>query len=85
MGVYQHGENYRELELMVEYGMDGIAALQSATSVNADLFHVGDRLGRLKAGLLADIIAVDGNPGEDISNLRRVRFVMKGGTAYRDR
>ena len=82
VGVYPHGENYRELVLMVEYGMKNIAVLQSATSVNADLFHLGDQLGRLKAGLLADIIAVDGDPAEDIATLRDVRLVMKGGVIY---
>jgi imidazolonepropionase-like amidohydrolase len=83
VGVYPHGENYRELELMVEYGMDNIAVLQSATSVNADLFHLGDRVGRLKAGLLADIVAFDGDQRDHMPNLRKARFVMKGGVIYR--
>jgi imidazolonepropionase-like amidohydrolase len=83
VGVYPHGENYRELELMVEYGMDYIAVLQSATSVNADLFHLGDRVGRLKAGLLADIVAFDGDQRDHMPNLRKARFVMKDGAIYR--
>ena len=74
VGVYPHGDNVRELELMVNYGMKNIAVLQSATSGNAKLFHIDDKVGRLKAGLLADIIAVDGNPVENISALRNVRL-----------
>lgn len=79
VGVYAHGDNVRELELMVEYGMSAIAVLRAATSVNADLFHIGNKVGRIKAGLLADIIAVEGDPAEDISNLRNIRLVMRGG------
>jgi len=82
VGVYPHGDNVRELELMVEYGMGNIAALRAATSVNADLFHLEDKVGRLEAGLLADIIAVDGDPREDISSLRNIRLVMKNGVTY---
>lgn len=79
VGVYSHGDNVRELELMVEYGMSTIATLRAATSVNAGLFHIGDKVGRIKAGLLADIIVVDGDPAEDISNLRNIRLVMQSG------
>ena len=82
VGVFPHGDNVRELELMVEYGMNSMAALQAATAVNATLFHIDEKVGRLKAGLLADIIAVDGNPATDISALRSVRFVMKNGVVY---
>ena len=82
VGVYPHGDNVRELELMVDYGMQNIAVLQSATSINAALFHIDDEVGRLRAGLRADIIAVDGNPAEDISTLRQIRLVMKGGVIY---
>jgi imidazolonepropionase-like amidohydrolase len=82
VGVYPHGDNIRELELMAEYGMSNIAALRAATSVNADLFHLEDKVGRLKAGLLADIIAVDGDPRENISSLRDIRLVMKDGVTY---
>lgn len=83
VGVYAHGDNVRELELMVEYGMRAIAALTSATAVNARLFHLDDRVGAVKPGLLADLIAVDGDPSADISALRRVKLVMKGGTVVR--
>lgn len=81
VGVYSHGENYRELELMVEYGMEPIKVLQSATSVNARIFHLNE-LGRIQENFLADIIAVEGNPVKDITKMRRVTFVMKDGLIY---
>lgn len=84
VGVYAHGTNVREMELMVEYGMKPIDVLRSATSVNADVFGFGDRLGRLRKGFLADIIAVDGDPSRIISDARKVRFVMKDGVVYKD-
>jgi imidazolonepropionase-like amidohydrolase len=79
VGVYAHGDNVRELELMVDYGMRPADALRSATSVNARLFHLDDRVGAVKPGLLADLIAVDGDPATDIAALRKVVLVMKGG------
>jgi len=83
VGVFPHGDNVRELETMVEYGMSPLAALRSATSVNARIFHLEDRLGRIAPGLLADLVAVDGDPTRDISALRRVKLVMKGGEVVR--
>jgi imidazolonepropionase-like amidohydrolase len=83
VGVYAHGDNVRELELMTAYGMRPIAALRSATSVNARLFHLETRVGAVRAGLLADLVAVEGDPSTDISALRRVSLVMKGGTIHR--
>ena len=83
VGVYPHGDNVRELEMMVDYGMAPPEVLRAATSVNAALFHLDDRLGRIEAGMLADLIAVRGNPLTDISTLRQVELVMKAGEVYR--
>jgi imidazolonepropionase-like amidohydrolase len=83
VGVFSHGENYREMDLMVEYGMTPLAVLKAATSINARVFHL-DQLGHIKKGFLADIIAVSGNPTEDIKQLRVVHFVMKDGKVYKN-
>lgn len=83
VGVFTHGDNAREMELMAEYGMKNIEVLKSATSVNADVFGYGNKIGRIKNGLLADIIAVNGNPVENIKNVRKIVFVMKNGEVYR--
>jgi imidazolonepropionase-like amidohydrolase len=79
VGVFANGDNARELELMVGYGMSTLDALKSATSVAARVLHMESRIGTVKEGRLADLIAVDGDPVRDISSLRQVRFVMKGG------
>lgn len=80
VGVFDHGDNAWELELMVEYGMSNHEVLRSATSVNAELLHMHDQIGQVKAGHLAELIAVDGNPLEDIGALRQVSFVLQGNT-----
>jgi imidazolonepropionase-like amidohydrolase len=84
VGVYAHGDNVRELELLVDHGITPLAAARAATSVNARLFHLEDRVGRVAEGLLADLIAVEGDPTADVSALRRVTFVMQGGRVVRD-
>ncbi len=84
VGVYTHGTNARELELMVDYGMTAGQALIAATSANARFFHLDDRLGAIRAGLLADLAVFDGDPTQDIHALRRVRLVMKGGVIVRE-
>jgi imidazolonepropionase-like amidohydrolase len=83
VGVFTHGDNARELELLVNYGMKPVDVLRSATSIDAKAFHMDDRIGAVKPGLLADLIAVDGDPTRDISAVRKVKLVMKGGVVYK--
>lgn len=81
-GVFTHGDNARELDLMVNYGMTPLDALKSATSTAARVLRMEDRIGAIKPGMLADVAAFDGDPTRDISALHRVKFVMKGGQIY---
>jgi imidazolonepropionase-like amidohydrolase len=81
VGVFAHGDNAREMFLMVEYGMKPVDVLRSATSINAEVFGLKD-LGNIKAGYLADLVAVDGNPSDDIKMVKQVRLVMKDGVVY---
>lgn len=81
VGVYTHGDNARELELMVDYGMPVLEVLRSATSVNAKVFHQAE-IGQIKAGFKADLIVVEGDPIKNISQIRKVKLVMKNGLFY---
>jgi imidazolonepropionase-like amidohydrolase len=83
VGVFAHGDNAMEMELMVEYGMNPMEVLKSATSVNADVFGYASQLGRIKKNFLADMIAVEGDPSTDIKNVRKVKLVMKNGLVYK--
>jgi imidazolonepropionase-like amidohydrolase len=78
-----HGEEAVEFATMVEYGMTPLQAIRSATSVGADNIGWRDRVGSIERGKLADIVAVSGNPANDVTELERVRFVMKGGQVFR--
>ena len=81
VGVFAHGENAREIELMVNYGMPAADALKAATATAGRVLHMD--IGQVKPGMLADLIAIDGDPVKDITAVRRVKFVMKGGTVYK--
>jgi imidazolonepropionase-like amidohydrolase len=84
IGVFAHGDGARELELLVDSGMKPAEALRAATSVAAKVLHLENRLGSVKPGLQADLIAVEGDPSSAITALRKVRLVIKGGEVYRE-
>jgi imidazolonepropionase-like amidohydrolase len=83
VGVFPHGDEAREVELLGAFGMPALDALKAATSVDAKILHMDDRIGRVREGLFADLIAVDGDPSTDLSRLHNVKFVMKNGTIYK--
>lgn len=82
-GVSAHGDNAKEFALMVEAGMPPVEALKSATVATSELLGISDKLGSLEAGKLADIVAVSGDPLDDITVMENVIFVMKDGTIYK--
>jgi imidazolonepropionase-like amidohydrolase len=82
VGVFSHGKNWLEMEAMQRAGMPASQVLIAATSGNAQIFHLADR-GAVRPGLLADLVAVDGDPTRDVSAVEHVRFVMKGGIVVR--
>jgi imidazolonepropionase-like amidohydrolase len=82
VGVFTHGDNAREMEAMVDYGMRPLEVLRSATSVNADVFKINGWAGRIKPGLFADLLVVDGDPSVNISVVRKIKWVMKEGIIY---
>jgi imidazolonepropionase-like amidohydrolase len=83
VGPFPHGTQSREFELMVKHGLTPLRAIQAGTVNAAKLLGWSDRIGALKPGYLADIVAIPGNPLQDITALERVRFVMKNGVVYR--
>jgi imidazolonepropionase-like amidohydrolase len=82
VGVFTHGDNARELELLAAYGMSPVQVLKTATSVTARVLRMENRIGAVQPGLWADLIAVEGDPTHTISDVRKVKFVMKGGRVY---
>jgi len=82
--VIPHGDNAKEFAVRVRLGESPMAAIVSATSLNAEILGWTDRVGSVERGKFADVIAVAGDPLRDITELERVRFVMKGGVVYRD-
>jgi imidazolonepropionase-like amidohydrolase len=83
-GVFVHGKNAKEFGYMVEAGMPAMAAIKSATITTSELLQITDKLGTLEKGKLADIIAVDDNPIQNIKSLENVKFVMKDGVIYKN-
>lgn len=83
VGVFSHGDNAREMEMMVQYGMPALDVLRSATSVNATVFGIDDKVGFIRKNALADIIAVQGDPTQNISDIRKVSLVLKDGKLYK--
>ena len=83
VGTFPHGDSAREIEAMVAYGMPILDAVKSATSVAARVLRMENQIGAVKQGLFADLAAFEGDPTRDVSALRRVKFVMKAGTVYK--
>jgi imidazolonepropionase-like amidohydrolase len=83
VGVFSHGDNGKEIQLLVQFGMKPVDALIAATSADAKMLGMEDRIGSVKPGFFADLVALDGDPTVDISAVRNVKFVMKNGVVYK--
>jgi imidazolonepropionase-like amidohydrolase len=83
VGVFTHGTNYRELEWMVRDGMTPVQALNAATAIDAKILHKESEIGRIRPGMLADLVAIPGDPTQNIAAIEHVGFVMKGGVVYK--
>jgi imidazolonepropionase-like amidohydrolase len=83
IGVFAHGDGAKEIEMLVDYGMTPVQALGAATSAAAKALHMEEKVGSVKAGLFADLVAVEGDPTKDIAALRKVKLVMKGGVLHK--
>jgi imidazolonepropionase-like amidohydrolase len=83
IGVFAHGDGAKEIEMLVEYGLTPVQALKAATSVAAKALHMEEKVGGVKADLLADLVAVEGDPTSDIKTLRKVKLVMKDGVIHK--
>ena len=83
VGVFTHGNNALEMEVMADYGMPPLQVLQAATAVNAAVFKL-ERLGHIRAGFLADLVAVEGDPSKRIADVRKIKLVMKNGVIYKE-
>jgi imidazolonepropionase-like amidohydrolase len=84
VGVFAHGDNAIEMEMMVDYGMKPIDVLRSATSINATVFGYARKIGSIKTGLKADIIAVEGDPSMDIKSIRKIKMIIKDGKLIKE-
>ena len=83
IGVFPHGQGYQELEMLVKYGMTPLQALRCATSDASKLLALENKVGMVKEGMIADLAAFEGNPSKEIKDVRKVKFVMKSGTIYK--
>jgi imidazolonepropionase-like amidohydrolase len=83
VGVFPHGQNVYEMEMMFEYGMKPLDILKAATTINARALHMENEIGSIKSGLKADLVIVKGDPSKNISDLRQVEWVMKNGVVYK--
>jgi imidazolonepropionase-like amidohydrolase len=82
--VHAHGTQAKEFAVLVKYGLSPTKAIQAATIVNAEMMGWSDKIGSLDKGKFADIVAVSGDPVKDITELERIKFVMKGGQVFRN-